>query len=268
MWYPVIRCILIIRPHIFEEITLIAPNYRGLLERDVDTKRNNFEVNMNILVDDCLVILKHAKVKELHCLIGWSLGADVCVHLLKKDPKICKKLFLLNPSSGKTLHTVFQPFFPLPSFIGASFSSITHTLRDVLYVVSRSSIWPVLRDIVNTSAFHIIFILSAFLGGYPPEQPSYFTAYCEDIFYSRFHTQHLLDLIITLDEASPYREVVYPRETVVVSGLPDILTAVYHGDEIAKYAGVRNQVFTMGSHFLLIEWPQDIAQMIVNLIYS
>jgi hypothetical protein len=132
------------------------------------------------------------------------------LHLLHRQPLVIDKLYLLNPSTGRTLHSIMQPVLKLPEVLGRVFSKATHLLHYLLYPVCLSSVWPVLKAIVFTSLFHCIFIVTAFLGGYPPEQPTYFTAYCEDIFISPFHTQHLLDLILSLDETSPYSEISFP----------------------------------------------------------
>ena len=104
----------------------------------------------------------------------------------------------------------------------------------------------------------------------------------------QFSSQHLLDLILSLDEPLPYVTIKYPAKTEVVSGLPDFLTGVYHGEvrintfhcsiyilyfyilffqELARLSGSKNHhVFTMGSHFILIEWPTQLAQIILKLL--
>ena len=58
----------------------------------------------------------------------------------------------------------------------------------------------------------------------------------------------------------------YPKDTVIVSGLPDFLTGVYHSTELARLAGVKNNCFSMGSHFVLIEWPSLVAKLLYEQI--
>ena len=51
-----------------------------------------------------------------------------------------------------------------------------------------------------------------------------------------------------------------------ISGYPDFLTGVYHSTELAKLAGVKNHIFSMGSHFVIIEWPQNVARLLYDLL--
>ena len=94
---------LVVFPSLFQHITLILPSYRGLFveERVADNKnKENFRISIQILVQDVICILKHNNVEKIHCLIGWSLGAQTAVHLCHEHPYICEKLFLLNPTIG------------------------------------------------------------------------------------------------------------------------------------------------------------------------
>lgn len=202
------------------------------------------------------------------CFIGWSIGAQMGIHLIHQFPNVTERLFLLNPSTGRTLHSVMQPILLGPEFLGNFISRFTFGLRDFLYPVCISKVWPKLKYIVDTDIFHLIFIISAFLGGFPPEQPTYFTSYCEDIFISPFHTQHLLDLILALDERSPYLQTKFPLKTMIISGWPDIMTGVYHSDILAEITKKKNYIFTMGSHFLLIEWPDHIAKLLLQFLFD
>ena len=129
-------------------------------------------------------------------------------------------MFLINPTLGNTLQCVFQPFMKGPTFIGKILSAIIKGLRNFLYPFCLT-LYPILKFITHTSLFYCIFIVSALVGGYPPDQPAYFTAYCQDIFTSRFHTQHLLDLIVALDEDLPYTSTILPQggKTVIISGM-------------------------------------------------
>ena len=129
-------------------------------------------------------------------------------------------MFLINPTLGNTLQSVFQPFMKGPTFIGKMLSAIIKALRNLLYPFCLT-LYPILKFITHTSLFYCIFIASALVGGYPPDQPAYFTAYCQDIFTSRFHTQHLLDLIVALDEDLPYTSTILPQggKTVIISGM-------------------------------------------------
>ena len=67
MWYAVIRCLLILRPKFFDEVTLIAPSYRGLFRetKDIPKNQKNYQVSMEILVEDAMCVLKHVGIKKL-----------------------------------------------------------------------------------------------------------------------------------------------------------------------------------------------------------
>lgn len=192
MWYPIFKILLSVHPKFFEKYTLIAPSFRGLFREreDVDDRGiSNYEVSIAILADDVKVIMNHAGVNKFQCLIGWSLGAQTVIQCLSNNPNITFSLFLLNPSTGRTLHSVLQPFMKLPNFVGNFIAFATRVIYRLLYPICMTSVWSFLRWVVYSTVFHMIFIVTAFLGGYPPEQPSYFSSYCKDIFYSRFHTQ-------------------------------------------------------------------------------
>ena len=192
----------------------------------------------------------------------------MAITLCAKKTEITERLFLLNPSTGRTLHSLFQPVIPLPDFLGAFVSKVVFLARLLLRPVCKTSIWPYLKAIVHTTGFFCVFIVTAFLGGFPPEQPAFFTCYCEDIFLSRAHTMHLLDLIVSLDEECPFQKLAnHSYRTTIVSGWPDIMTGVYHSNTLARVVkGAKHVMFTMGSHFLLIEWPAEVAAEILELL--
>jgi pimeloyl-ACP methyl ester carboxylesterase len=109
----------------------------------------------------------------------------------------------------------------------------------------------------------------AFLGGFPPDQPVYFYEYMKDVFATRSQTRALFDLILSLDEELPEASLHLPHYTVLVSGAPDFMTGVYHSKKLAKSMKNNKHVnFTMGSHFLLLEWPEIVAKEILLFIFK
>ena len=54
--------------------------------------------------------------------------------------------------------------------------------------------------------------------------------------------------------------------TLCCVGLPDFLTAVYNASTLAALNKIKNNIFTMGSHFILIEWPKEVAKLLLNLL--
>ena len=49
-------------------------------------------------------------------------------------------------------------------------------------------------------------------------------------------------------------------------GFFDFLSAVSNASTLATLNKVKNQIFTLGSHFILIEWPKEIAAMLLKLL--
>jgi hypothetical protein len=217
-------------------------------------------------------------------VIGWSMGAQCILTCLEKHPFIAKKLFLLNPSSGRSLHTTFQPFMPLPFSVTSQISQVLRfAIIKVLRPVIRTAVWDVLKSFSDSIVMRILLEISSFWGGFPPEQGGYFHSYLLDVFSTREQTRGLLDLIIALD--SPLQSVDggsggyghfksqksafggKSEQSMVVSGLPDIMTGIYHANIIAGNMSHRcsHKTYTMASHFLLMEWPDMVAADILEL---
>jgi pimeloyl-ACP methyl ester carboxylesterase len=76
-------------------------------------------------------------------------------------------------------------------------------------------------------------------------------------------------LIVALDAPCPPGALTLPHRATIISGLPDIMTGVYHSTRLAKgMPNSKHVMFTMGSHFVLIEWPDLVAKEILELINS
>lgn len=196
------------------------------------------------------------------------MGAQTAITALATHTQITSKLLLLNPSSGQTLHSVLQCFVPLPMTIGRHAAAgirylITQTLRPLI----PTTVWPMLQAFAFSPLFRILLELGSFFGGSPPEQGAYFHCYMRDVFETRHQTRGLLDLIVALDSPVPAAGLRLKNKTMIISGLPDIMTGVYHSTRLASSMSDSTHVmFTMGSHFLLIEWPELVAVEVLGLI--
>jgi len=132
--------------------------------------------------------------------------------------------------------------------------------------------WITLQAVAYSSFFRIILECLAFFGGFPPEQPTFFHEYMRDVFRYRAHTRGLLNLILSLDAEEPAiisgsALTVPPPKTLIVDCYFDFITGVYLGERLAKQMPHSRRVtFSMGSHFVLLEWPELIAREIVTFI--
>lgn len=270
MWFPAIRGVLRTRSTIFDEISLLVPNYRGLFEPN-DDRFETSEVSITVkeCVEDIETIMKHCKVVHLEGLIGWSTGAQVGLEFAAKCPEKVSRLFLFNPSCGETLHTALQPFCPLPKPLGNMISRRMTSFIVYLKTLIPQPLWNRLKKFNDSFAFFAILSVFAFIGGFPPEQPSFFHEYMKDAFKTRSQTRALLDLILSLDEPMSAKCFGLEHPTTILSGFPDFLTGVYHSQRLAKTLKNSTHVpFTMGSHFLLIEFPYDVSEQLVKFFVN
>ena len=83
MWLPVLQCMIGKKKNIFEEITLLAPSYRGLFGCDLITTtanntdgsssigKNKVDITIANCAEDLVKVLEHAKVTKCHAILGW-----------------------------------------------------------------------------------------------------------------------------------------------------------------------------------------------------
>ena len=304
MFYPILRQLIRIYPNIFNEITLYTPSYRGIFncfKNDTISTiykpedAYNVYITMNACGNDVLDIMKDNNINKFDCIICWSLGTQMILtlaaststnqHSAASDSSINQqfpttitnsnnhhditdKLFLLNPCTGYTLHYVLQTFFPLPYTLRKVVCTIITSILHILKILLSTYVWDILKYILESYIFLLILECLSFFGGFPPEQPPYFQQYLRDVFSSRYHTRGLLDLILALDEPCTTEAVTLPHSTVILSGYPDSMTGVYLAYNLAKsMKNSKHVVFTMASHFLLIEWPEIVAEELLKFIF-
>jgi pimeloyl-ACP methyl ester carboxylesterase len=334
MWLPTLRAMVAKNPRVFEEMTLIAPSYRGLFGCDAvptpvppplpanasPTTRATavasaaasavaeqltslggklkaivspsskpstaaaaaadapapgservevppVEITMALLVEDVVDVMRHAKVGRYHTIVGWSLGAQVALTAVAKYPHITHQLLLLNPSSGETIGHFSQSLAPYPAPVRRGIARAMFNVFDVLLPLIPTDVWVGLKAAALSTGFRVFLECLAFFGGFPPEQPPYFAEYMRDVFNTRDHTRGLLLLIKALDAPLPDAALALPHKAMILSGLPDNMTGVFHAFRLhASMPNARHIMFTMASHFLLIEWPDLLADEILNQV--
>ena len=88
-----------------------------------------------------------------------------------------------------------------------------------------------------------------------------------DVFETRKQTYGLLELICSLDSPCTCTALSLTHPTLIFSGFPDFLTGVYHAYILQRnMKNSKHIVFSMASHFLLIEWPDMVARDIGKFI--
>jgi pimeloyl-ACP methyl ester carboxylesterase len=295
MWLPILKILVSLKPSFFDEYTLFVPSYRGLFGSCLDPKAvlkkshsNGHEIHddnpdkyvrikVSLCVQDVFELLAHAKVESFDTIIGWSTGAQVALSFLGicADNETTRqrhqhtKLVLLNPSVRDTLKYVFQPFHRLPLPLAKLICALARGIIVFLQPFIFTYVWDVLKFIALSSFFRLMLEISAFFGGFPPEQPVYFHEYMRDAFSSREHTLGLLNLILALDDDCHPLSTTIENRSLILAGYPDFITGVYCSYELAQsLKRVKLVVFTMGSHFLLLEWPDIVAKEILTMILS
>lgn len=271
MWYGVLYHLLRLHEKLFsEEITLLVPTYRGLfVPTDELFATKEIPITIEHCMQDIRDILQDAKLpKGVEGMIGWSTGAQIALNFALASPHLVQSLFLLNPSTGETLHTALQPFFPLPKVFGRVISKVMVGSITYLKTLIPTNVWDFLRKVTFSYGFHYLFLTPlAFWNGFPPDQPVYFHEYMKDAFHNRTHTRGLLDLILSLDEASPKEVMTVSQPSVIVSGTPDFLTGVYYSNALSRSLPNNRHVnFRMGSHFILLEWPDLLAAELLDFL--
>lgn len=269
MWLPFLKFLFILDNKLFEKYTLIVQSYRGLFEPDDSTFNQDFDISIHNCVEDIMELKKHAKISKYHSIIGWSTGAQVALATCSIYPDVSDSLCLLNPCPGETLHTALQPYFPLPKFMGKILSKVSTCLITYLKTLISTVVWDLLKVVANSFGFRVFLEVLSFFSCAPPEQSVYFHQYMRDVFNTRNQTKNLLNLILILDTPSlPGAEEV-KQKTLIISGEPDFMTGVYHSRRLAKTLKNSKHVnFTMGSHFLLLEWPEIVAKEFNDFIQS
>ena len=77
----------------------------------------------------------------------------------------------------------------------------------------------------------------------------YFHEYVRDTFSSREHTRSLIDLITSLDAPLPPAALQLRQPATIISGLPDVMTGVYHSQLLAtSMPNAKHVMFTMGTY--------------------
>jgi pimeloyl-ACP methyl ester carboxylesterase len=232
-------------------------------------------------------VLKHVgwEGAEDTTFVAWSMGTQialqVCSTLMEQEKGETKalgqrqrrpRLFLLNPGTGKCLHTMFQPFARLPSQMGDAISATVKAIgRFILVPLCQSPVWawPIVRSICLSRPLFCVLSGVSFVLGFPPEAQSYWSVYLRDFLQSRAATVALLDHIKGLDHALPDEALCLPHDACIVVSMTDPCTGWYQGRDLhcrMPNSGPGLHTSWFGSHFLLMEFPEWTAGLITDFL--
>jgi len=162
---------------------------------------------------------------------------------------------LLNGTHGHALTTGFQPLFRVPWL-----QSVLHEIIDM--VKRERGIQSALGTLATSRLnYGVLGGLYARLRGQPRIQ-SLYRQYMHDIFATDFG--NYLRLFQELDAHSVYhllRDI--PHQTLIISGLLDYLTPAYQSREMKRrIPNARHVCFPSGTHFVLMEYPEQVVDEI------
>lgn len=231
-------------------------DYRGLFESDAPSHIRRLGVYNH--AEDAVRILDAEGISHA-VFVGWSMGVQVSLEFASLYPERLDKLVLLNGTHGHALSTGFQPLFRIPWL-----QKVLHQTID--WLQPRKELQHLLGSL-GASRLNCELIG----GGYArlrrqPRLKDLYRQYMQDIFATDFG--NYLRLFQELDAHSVYHLLRHiPHPTLIVSGLLDFLTPAYQSREMQrKMPRARHRCFPGGTHFVLMEYPEQVVSCIERFL--
>ena len=235
---------------------MITWDYRGLFESGAPSQIRRLGVYNH--AEDALRILDAEQIPRA-VFVGWSMGVQVSLEFASLYPERVDKLVLLNGTHGHALATGLQPLFRIPWL-----QKVLHESID--WFEPRKGLQRLLAA-VATSRLNCELIGGGYAGlRRQPRIKDLYRQYMEDIFATDF--ANYLRLFQELDAHSVYHLLRHiPHQTLIVSGLLDILTPAYQSREMKrKLPHARHLCFPAGTHFVLAEYPRQVVSHIESFL--
>lgn len=235
---------------------LITWDYRGIFESNAPRRVRRLAVGNH--AEDASRIMEAEGISKA-VFIGWSMGVQVSLEFSSLYPDRVDKLVLINGTHGHALSTGFQPLFRIPWL-----QKIMHEAID--WFLPRKDLQRLLASL-GTSVLN----REVIGGGYArlrkqPRIKALYSQYMEDIFGTDFG--NYLRLFQELDAHSVYhllRNI--NHETLIISGLLDILTPAYQSREMCrKLPNSKHVCIAAGTHFVLVEYPDEVAKRVGDFL--
>lgn len=236
---------------------LLTWDYRGLFQSDSPPRIRKLSIANH--AEDLKSILDQEGVKTA-AGVGWSMGVQVLLEFTSLYPERVERLVLMNGTYGHALSTAFQPVAPIP-YVNRILHEYLEFLRAHPRIVTLMS-----RLLSHEPAVRAMGRLYSRIRG-NPVFPDLAWQYVKDVFGDDKFLNYLR-LFQELDGHSVYhhlREI--DRPTLVICGLMDILTPAYLSFEmIRKLSNVESLILPLGTHFVLVEYPDRVLGRIEEFL--
>jgi pimeloyl-ACP methyl ester carboxylesterase len=222
----------------------ICWDYRGLATSGVPADPR--AITMTHQVNDLLAILAHERVDEF-VVVGWSMGVQVALEMLRHHRDRVRGIFAINGTSGRTFQTVLGS-----RFIGATIPMLLRVLRARSAFANRAT-----RAIVGSRALVAAMTRVGLVSS--AVDPAAFRAVAAEFGAIDWHRYS--DLLAELD-AHDATELVPAIDVpvTVVTGDRDVLIPATTARQLhAAIPGARLVVVPGGTHYTPVEYPQVIA---------
>lgn len=241
-------------------------DYRGLFENG-DVKQTR-KLAVHYHADDLRNIIKQENIKQIDCLVGFSMGVQVVLEFATVYPDLVQKLILCNGSYGNVLTTIYQPICRVPYADTLMFNA-TQLIIDNVWL------FDLVYKPVRAWILFIGYVYSFFLGSPFLREllgtdylVKFFAEYIGGVVSSRRHSENYMRLVLEMNAHSVYhhlREIEQP--TLIISGLLDPLTPCYLSFEMARLLpNCKHVNVTYSSHFTLLEQPRQALRAIIEHI--
>lgn len=235
---------------------IITWDYRGLF--DSGTPEHLHHLGIRFHAEDLRTILEREGVQRA-TLLGWSMGVQVALEMAVLYPERVHKLVLINGTHGHAIETAFQPLFRAPWL-----HRYLHELLE--FVADRPRLQELLGRVMRSRlAIESVGGTMSVLRRDSRIRACY-AQYQNDVFGRSF--RGYLRLFQELDAHSVYhhlREV--PHPALLISGALDPLTPAYQTREMMrKMPNARHVNFKLGTHFVLLEYPEATVRIVEEFL--
>jgi len=242
--------------YFWEDYKIITWDYRGLFESGAPEQPHDLSIPFH--VQDAIAILD-AESAEQVVLVGWSMGALVCLELAARKPERFGGIIILNGIHGHALQTGFQPFFRVPLV-----PDILHATLERM--IDRPDYAPLLAKLVRLGELPTVLVATITAGLKSHKLRPTLRQYFDDVLGESY--ENFLRLFQELDAHSVYhllRDIRTP--SLIIAGALDLLAPLYQSREIADRMPDSEYIcIKRGSHFCIVERPEIVNNAVNSFL--